>query len=63
MKKNIENKKKFDAEGKFDARWDDKPKFFFKGPKEYLVQISANWSQNCHPWYDLRKIWENHIFS
>ena len=25
-------KKNFDAEGKFDARWDDKLKFFFKGP-------------------------------
>ena len=31
-KKNIENKKKIDAEGKFDARWDDKLKFFFKVP-------------------------------
>ena len=32
IKKNIENKKKIDGEGKFDARWDDKLKFFFKVP-------------------------------
>ena len=28
----MENKN-IDAEGKFDARWDDKLKFFFKVPK------------------------------
>ena len=29
----LENKKKIDAVGKFDACWDDKLKFFFKVPK------------------------------
>ena len=36
-KKNTENKKKIDAEGKFDARWDDKLKFFFKVPKNGVL--------------------------
>ena len=31
-KKKLKIKRNFDAEGKFDARWDDKLKFFFKGP-------------------------------
>ena len=35
-KKNIENKEKIDAEGKFYARWDDKLKFFFKVPKNSM---------------------------
>ena len=38
-KKNIENKKKFDAEGKFDAPWDDKLKFFFKGPNMISIEF------------------------
>ena len=29
-KKNIETKKNIDAEVKFDARWDDKLKFFLR---------------------------------
>ena len=38
-KKNIENKKNIDAGVKFDARWDDKLKFFFKVPNLFLGKI------------------------
>ena len=33
--------KKIDAEGKFEARWDDKLNLFFKVPKSFITKRSV----------------------
>ena len=45
-KKNIENKKNIDAGVKFDARWDDKLKFFFKVPNPQFLKHALQLTEN-----------------